>query len=463
MASVVGVATLPAIRLAAYAIEDPLSEPFVYRTSYECDAACDIADCLDCGDACACGEEVCDCGAGAAAAPYGGPCMTRSTLTADWCGLRSGLAASGLTVVADNANFYFGNARGGLRRDWEYGAHDDYVFNLDGGKAGLMEGMFFKVRAEHRFGRDVNGDTGAFLPATLLTELPVNDSEDVYLSNVLLTQAFSENFAVFAGKLDTLDADMNAFASGRGKTQFSNLAFIATPLALRAVPYSTLGAGFVVLSEMQPMFQFSCLNATDTVRTSGFDELFNDGCVLAAELRLPTPLVGGMPGHQVFGGAWNSRDFISLGQDPRIILPDVPIVQQTGSWVLYWNTDQYLVVDSADPLRGWGYFARAGVADEDTNPIEHFLQFGVGGSSPLASRPADTFGVGWYRAYTSDRIGPILTAALGPIGDGQGIEIFYNIAVTPWCHITPDVQFIMPAREAVNDALVAGVRAKVDF
>jgi porin len=461
-----GVLTLfagPAGRLVANAIDDPLSEPFVYSCSCESAGPGDMADCLDCGDVCECGEEICSRGADVAALAYGGPCMTRATLTADWCGQRSALASSGLTVAADSTNFYFGNNHGGLRRDWEFGGHDDYVFNLDGGKAGLMEGMFFKVRAEHRYGRDINGDTGAIIPSTLLTELPVANSEDVYFTDVLLTQALSENFAVFAGKLDTLDADANAFASGRGKTQFSNLAFVATPLALRALPYSTLGCGFIVLVEKQPLLQVSCLNATDTTKTSGFDELFNDGCVLAAEAHLPTPLIGGMPGGQTLGGAWSSKNFTSLGQDPRIILPDVPIAEKSDSWVLYWNTHQYLVVDSGDPLRGWGYFARAGVADKDTNPIEHFLEFGFGGSSPLASRPADTFGVGWYRAYASDEIGVFLQTALGPLGDGQGVEAFYNIAVTPWCHITPDVQYIAPSREVVNDALVAGLRANVNF
>jgi porin len=372
------------------------------------------------------------------------------------------LAESGITLDADVTQFYFGDVEGGLSQHFDYGGHGDYVMTLDGGKLGTMEGQFLKIRAEHRFGESISDDTGALLPATILADLPVSGSEEVYLTNVVLTQAFSEEFAVFAGKLDTLDGDLNAFAHGRGKTQFSNLGFVANPIALRTIPYSTLGAGFVVLYEGKPLFTYTLLNAADTTRTDGFDELFNDGAAMAAELRVPTSFFD-MPGHQLVSGTWSSRNFVSLGQDPRIILPDVPIAEQSGSWSLFWNCDQYLVVDEGDPLRGWGLFARAGVGDDQTNPLAAFYSIGVGGSSPLRGRPADTFGVGWYLSKSSDEIGPIIEAVFGPIGNGQGVELFYNYAATPWFTITPDMQVIVPAREEVDTALLIGVRANLSL
>jgi porin len=47
--------------------------------------------------------------------------------------------------------------------------------------------------------------------------------------------------------------------------------------------------------------------------------------------------------------------------------------------------------------------------------------------------------------------------------DEQGVEVFYNVGVTPWCHITPDIQVVVPSRERVPTPLVFGLRAKVDF
>jgi porin len=380
-------------------------------------------------------------------------------LTGDWCGCRDTLVDNGITFDWDVAHFYGGVASGGLDRTFRYGGHGDYVTNLDLDKLAGRKGLFLKLRAEHRFGENINRDTGSVLPAYVLADLPVLGEEELLLTNVLFTQFLSERFAVFFGKLDTLDGDLNAFAHGRGKTQFSNMAFVVNPIGLRTIPYSTLGCGLVVLGdEGTPLFTYTVLNPTDTADTAGFDELFAEGVAMSAELRLPTRLLG-LPGHQLFAATWNSRDYVSLGQDPRVVFPDVAINQTSGSWSLFWNFDQYLVVDPSNPQRGWGVFGRAGIADDVANPLASFLSFGVGGSSPLAGRPSDTFGVGWYRAETSDEIGPLLQATLGPLSAGQGVELFYNMQVTPWLHVTPDVQVLMPARDEVDTALVVGLRA----
>lgn len=388
---------------------------------------------------------------------------TRTQLTGDWLGARSGLVESGVTVEADATMFYMGVVDGGVQRDFRFAGHNDYVVNMDLGKMGLHEGLFVKLRGEHRYGESLAGATGALLPSAVAADLPTVETEHLYLTNVLFTQMLSEQFGVFFGKLDTLDGDLNAFAHGRGKTQFSNMAFVASPIVLRTVPYSTLGTGFVILGdEGTPLFQFSVLSPREATRTSGLGDLYNDGATLVGELRVPTQFLG-RPGHQLVGASWSSRDYVALEQDPRIILPDVPIARQGGSWSVYWNFDQYLYVDPADSSRGWGVFGRAGLADPETNPIEYFLSFGVGGSSMIRGRDADTFGVGWYYSGTSSELAPDLAMVLGGIGDGQGVEMYYNIAVTPWLQITPDVQFIMPARETVDTATVVGVRARVIF
>lgn len=386
----------------------------------------------------------------------------RATLLGDWCGARPTLAESGIVFQTDVTQFYYGVASGGLDREFRYAGHGDYVANIDGGKLVGAEGLFVKIRAEHRFGEPLAGASGAFLPSDVLAELPSPNSENLYLTNFLFTQALSENFALYAGKLDTFDGDQNAFASGRGKTQFSNVGFVVNPALLRTVPYSTLGAGFVILDEGAPIFNFGVLSPTEATKGSGFDSLYEEGVVLTAELRRSSSVFG-FAGHQLIGGTWSSRDFVALDQDPRIVLPNVPINRQSGSWALYSNFDQYLVHYDDEGKTGWGVFGRAAIADEQANPIAYFLSAGIGGNSPLCGRQADTFGAGYYYAGTSSEVGPVLEAALGPVGDGQAVELFYNAQVTPWLHVTPDFQVVMPARESVDTALVAGVRANVAF
>lgn len=386
----------------------------------------------------------------------------RDYLLGDWLGARTTLADKGITFANDITQFHYGVTSGGLKDQFSYAGHGDYVTNFDFGKMGVQEGLFLKLRAEHRFGQSISGNTGTLLPATIQAQLPSPNSEDIYLTDVLFTQFLSDSIGVFAGKLDTFDGDMNAFASGRGKTQFSNLAFVINPVALRTMPYSTLGCGFVVMHEGETIWQVSVLNSVDTSGTSGFDELFDEGASIASQLRLPTNFFN-KPGHQLLATTYSTRNYVALGQDPRVLLPSVPLARTEDSWSVFWNCDQYLISDPHDPTRGWGYFARAGIADAQSNPMQWLVSAGLGGSSPLRCRPADTFGVGYYYLGTSNQIGTLLTSLLGPIGDEQGVEMYYNVAVRKFLHVTADLQVLDSARENVPTAVVVGLRSKVDF
>lgn len=373
---------------------------------------------------------------------------------------RKRLAMRGIQFQGNLTQFYYGNTTGGIEREFRYSGHGDYVSNIDFGALGIQEGLFLKIRAEHRFGESLAGATGAIFPSNLAADLPAADDDRLMMTNFLITQAFSPSFAVFAGKLDTLDGDLNAYAHARGIRQFSNVGFIANPVTLRTVPYSTLGCGMVVLAEDgEPLFNVTVLNATDTADTDGFSELFADGVVVSSELRLPTTFLN-RPGHQLVGGTWSSRNYVALDQDPRIVLPSVPIARQSGSWSLYWNCDQALVTDRD---RDWGFFARAGIADDDANPISYFLSAGLGGDSMVRGREGDTWGAGYYYSGTSDEITPVLQTILGSLGDGQGVELFYNARFGSSLFVTADVQVLMPARQRFDSALVTGIRANLVF
>lgn len=389
---------------------------------------------------------------------------SRSTLTGDWGGTRSKLAESGVTFSGNSSQFYFGNVDGGAGTGWRYGGHNEYALNIDMAKTVGLEGNSLKIKAEHRYGNDVNALAGTVLPATIAPGLPVVDSEEIFLTNFLFTQFFSESFGVYFGKLDTLDGDLNAYAHGRGITQFSNTSLITNPALLRVVPYSTLGAGALFILGPESLINVGVLNATDTVDTAGFSELFEEGLVLTAEGRFATNFFG-KPGHQLFGGAWSSRNFNSLDQDPRFLFPPagIPIAQQSSSWALYHNFDQAIFVDPCNPARNWGVFGRLGLTDGNPNPIEYFLSFGVGGSSMVKGREADAWGIGWFQNSLSDDLGPAATTFLG-LADGTGIEAFYSYEVTEYFHLTSDVQYLQSAAtNRTDDAFLVGFRASIDL
>ena len=61
----------------------------------------------------------------------------------------------------------------------------------------------------------------------------------------------------------------------------------------------------------------------------------------------------------------------------------------------------------------------------------------------IPTRDNDTFGIGYY--YT--RIQKLrISGVLGLENSAQGFECFYNIAITPACRVTLDLQVVEPYR-----------------
>ena len=71
----------------------------------------------------------------------------------------------------------------------------------------------------------------------------------------------------------------------------------------------------------------------------------------------------------------------------------------------------------------------------------------MGGKGAISSRPLDGFGLGYYYINVSQPTftGPIQTRTA--LGDEQGFEGYYNLAITPWMTLSPDIQVINPAQQ----------------
>ncbi len=131
--------------------------------------------------------------------------------------------------------------------------------------------------------------------------------------------------------------------------------FVASGKRLANRAASNFGAGSVFFVEGLPLGQIIILNATDTVDTSGFDELFDEGAVILASLNLPLPIAGKSGIHTLSYGWSSSRDSLRVGQDARILLPSVPIERTEDSWLVWWSGTQFLYEDPDDPMKGGGY------------------------------------------------------------------------------------------------------------
>ncbi len=408
------------------------------------------------------------CAAATAPAPlaFGGPWDTRLKLTGDWGGSRDTLAAKGITFDTSLTQYYWANASGGRDQNDFYGDRLDYFINIDGEKAGLTKGSFIQLHAESIFGLSANKAAGTVIPISTGQVFPNSTDADVALTGIKYTQFLSENFAVFGGKLNMLDTWTQPFAAGRGVDSFMNMS-IALPLVFaRTVPYSSWGGGFVVLQDLEPIFSFMAMDTANTPTSTGFENFFTNGVTMMAQATLPVKF-NNLPGHYSVGGVYSTGQYASIDRnsyfDPNDNSFNLNGQPRQGSWALFAAFDQAVWVDGCNPKRSFGLFGSIGITDDNPSPIGWAGNIGVGGSSPFANRSAlDSFGVGYFYTNLSPDIKDFAPRVL-PLRDEHGIELFYNYGLTPYCHISPDFQVVLPGHDRFDTTLLVGLRMKFDF
>jgi len=398
----------------------------------------------------------------APAQPWSGDLSTRSQVTGDWCGLRSELAEHGLTFYGDITQYYQGVATGGLAQRFNYGGRADYLIDLDSRKMGLWEGGRLDLRGETRFGLDLNAIDGVVSPSNFALALPRDNQTVTALTGVQFTQDLSERLSVFFGKLNLLDGTPATYEKGMRLNYFWNTAMQNNLSRIFLVP-STLGTGFVVRDEAEPVFNFYLLDTNYTPTTSGLSSLFSNGVLLYGEYHLRTNWFD-LPGHSTVGFLYSNASRTLFESNPYVQIQvmqssGTSLATKTSAWSVIYRFDQVLYADSNNPKRTWTLNGDFGLTDGDPNPIRWFANLSLVGSSPFKDRENDTVGIGYYHLGISD------LPALKTLGFGaeDGVELFYNVAVTPWFHVTPDLQILNPSQHSNPTTILVGIRARMSF
>jgi porin len=102
------------------------------------------------------------------------------------------------------------------------------------------------------------------------------------------------------------------------------------------------------------------------------------------------------------------------------------------------------------------------LSDEETSPFSWTCNVAIQGTGLNRNRPEDSFGIGYFHSALSDDFVNALTPVFN-LGDVDGVELYYNAAVTELFHLTADLQIIEPAEEQFDTAVVFGLRGYVGF
>jgi porin len=422
--------------------------------------------------------------------PYSGDLWTRSTLSGDWWGIRNQLAEKGVTIDMSLTQVGQGIVHGGKDTGWQYGGgRGDINVSLDTQKLGLWPGGFLTVEAEGNFipadtlRKSINGRAGSLMPVNSNQIYPTPAGDNFNLPALNFTQFLSPYFGLAIGKFATLSStsgDMNEFAHGKGDAQFMNLALNANPVMLLTVPYSTLGTGAIVLPTQDPkqaIVSFFLLSSTGKASTSGFDDLDGNDLTVVGEGRVRTDFFG-LTGHQLFGATFSNKQFTSIDQNARFIFENGALEGKKGSWNVYYNFDQYLYEPKKGSGEGIGVVGRFGASDGNPNFMHYFYSLGLGGKGVIPTRSNDRYGFGFYYIDVNNPKLQGLFQSTKLLRDEYGFEAFYNIAITPWLLLTPDIQVVRGAqkntftidslptivsRKSVGTATILGVRMKMVF
>lgn len=399
---------------------------------------------------------------------YDAPLSERRALTGDWLGLRTDLENRGVTLDVYHTQYLGGVTSGGVDTGWDYAGRLDYVFALDGQQFGLWPGFFVNVKAETRYGTDVNAKAGSLSAPNFIMSFPKNEGEATAITNLTITQALSERIAVYGGLLNTIDdyvVRFNPEVAGRPSIGgFQNTSLIWNPILARTFPYATYGAGVAVLDNaFDPVFTFTVLDPEERA-SGGYDSPFSEGVVLVPDVTLRGRPFG-TTSTLNFGGTYSTASYTSVSTSafidfPRELLAAGVFPKENNSWSLYVNGYQALVEDNLG--RGFGVFAQLGLSDGNPNPVRWSISGGLAGWSPIPGRALDSFGIGAFYLGLSDDFKE-LSRVIAEQDDEYGLEVFYSFGLTPWARLTGDLQVIRPSTKALDTAVVAGLRFQLRY
>ena len=409
----------------------------------------------------------------------------RDQLTGNWGGLLDDLHEHGIKPQVKFSQFAQGVEHGGVQRNGAYGGKVDYFLDVDVSKfASLWPGLFFNLHAETQYGKSVIADAGpSALPnSPMVVPLPNCDCTEV--TNLTLMQGLWEGtiplqddkgaVVAAAGKLAIIDLLTTSFPNfGYGLEGFLNYSALypAWPY-LRFWYISQYGATVALFNEDRGMPQISFLvygqdNVSDKWDIS---DSFSDGVGLMGLFRVFWDL-GDKPGYAAVLATGSTKEYSVIDDivwEPSFLpggRPDPGIQRETGNpWAVnpFLYQEFWHAADGEDERKAYVWLTGA-LADKKPS----FTRWGILGTveamGPLACRPRDRAGfAGWFTAWNDNHRKELRLLGVSA-RNVFGFEMYYNLAINQWLHLTADLQLVQNLDKADDLAVIPGGRLVMNF
>ena len=372
-------------------------------------------------------------------------------MSGDWFGLRTTLGDAGVHLGATEWAVPTAILTGGAQQGITYSGELAPYLSLDFGKLIGIHGLRAVVSAGIPQG--AYGPTSHYLynlDDVTFTEGPLG----VYLDDAFLHQTLFGGGLTF--QLGQFGVDENFDQNPVGSV------FLNSDFAYReidgadmpgggpAFPEDSLGARVRVSPSEAFSLQAAVFSGTPTPVTApgGLASTFNNGAMIVGEADFDYTIGGLGSGQALVGALYNTLSFPDLQTGASL----------TGNEVVYAALNQTFW--QGPKGRNLSVFVRGAWAPPDRNLIMIDGQVGLAWTGPLSIRPDDVLGVAFgYDGIGSGQANLIRAqnaagGTLQPIPDYEMVaELAYQIEITPWWSLTPDLQYIVHPGGNIADPL----------
>jgi porin len=410
--------------------------------------------------------------------------------------VKKALRDRGFDVRLNYTGEFFGNPRGGVKRETIYEGLFEMVLNNDLEKIIGWPGATIHINAYQIHGRGLTDCCiSSFSPISSIEARHSTRLFDVWFEQRL----FDNKASVKIGRL-ALDSE---FAISDFSTLFVNSIFgwpnshaINLPGGGPVYPIASPGVRIKVAPLENIVFLAAVTDGDPSgAGFSGLEET-RDPNGLRFRLKDPPLLIGETQIKYKLGepslngtvkiGAWRhfgkfddqrfGQDGLSLS-DPMSI--GVPLTHR-GDFGVYGIIDQRLWQPADDPTKGVAAFTRLAASPSDRNALNFYADAGVNLFGVLGERPDDVFGVAAAISKVSpsirdfDRDVAFFTGVAAPVRDYEiVVELTYQAQIVPGLIVQPDMQLIIhpqgganprrPEWGRIRDAAIFGLRTVIKF
>ncbi|WP_239019163.1 carbohydrate porin [Novacetimonas pomaceti] len=393
----------------------------------------------------------------------------QDTMTGDWGGIRSRLAAKGVDIsghyLEDSSGNPVGGKAQGVRYAHEFGIGVDINFKkLTGHDIGTLHGLITE--------RAGLGLSSSILPALDSVQQIFGSGETVRLTRLSLERHFTRYVDMEAGWVNT-ENDFAQSTKHWGMSiycQFQTNAICGMPQSLAMNSgygwYPTAHPGAYLklypLGDERLLVSAGVYNVDNTISNThnGFKLGLDDstGTYLPWQLGWHnggTDEHGILPGNIQIGGYWDTSEVknvvashIATFEPANVVLTDLPqdsIRGRYGGWV---EADQMVQRDAPGSSCGTVIFGSFIWGDPRTAFAPYFATWGIIRKGTFANRPNDTVSVGGKFLVVNPKLTDYARELQSQGQDAykpsqeNAFELNYGWRATPWATIRPGLQYL---------------------